>query len=251
MYNPFIGNLILDAFTTEVGGEVYVRAGGLLAMAAVTGGEIKGNVLTPQDRSPAFIGKLGFDRKLGDDLRVRMTGSMYRVARTPAGTLYAGDRAGSRYYFVLENTLATATAQASSGLLNPGLRREVTAFMFNPFIKVKGLELFGVAEQAKGRNAGEATERSWNQYSGEAVYRFLADEKLFVGGRYNTVEGRLQGQTADVGANRVQLGGGWFITPNVMLKGEWVNQKYNDFPTADIRNGGRFKGFVMEGVVAF
>jgi hypothetical protein len=30
MYNPFVGNLIMDAFTTEVGGEVYLRANGFL-----------------------------------------------------------------------------------------------------------------------------------------------------------------------------------------------------------------------------
>ena len=30
-----------------------------------------------------------------------------------------------------------------------------------------------------------------------------------------------------------------------------MNQKYNDFPTTDRRSGGKFSGFVMEGVVAF
>jgi hypothetical protein len=32
---------------------------------------------------------------------------------------------------------------------------------------------------------------------------------------------------------------------------EYVTQKYLDFPTRDIRNGGRFKGFLVEGVIAF
>jgi hypothetical protein len=35
------------------------------------------------------------------------------------------------------------------------------------------------------------------------------------------------------------------------MKAEWVNQKYNDFPTSDIRSGGKFKGYMIEGVVAF
>ena len=34
--NALVGNYIMDAFTTEVGGEVYVRANGFLAMAGVT-----------------------------------------------------------------------------------------------------------------------------------------------------------------------------------------------------------------------
>ncbi len=47
------------------------------------------------------------------------------------------------------------------------------------------------------------------------------------------------------------LGGGWFITPNVPGKLEYVNQQYKNFPGTDIRNGGKFRGWMMEGVVAF
>jgi len=35
------------------------------------------------------------------------------------------------------------------------------------------------------------------------------------------------------------------------MKGEYVSQKYSDFPTNDIRNGGKFSGWVIEGAVAF
>jgi hypothetical protein len=252
LFNPFVGNLIVDAFTTEIGAELYLRANGFMAMQSVTGGEIKGNILTPDDRAPAYISKLGFDRAFGDNVRIRLTGSRYSNRESPAGTLFAGDRAGSRYFFVLENTAATSTAQASSGLINPQFRRSVTAYQLNPFVKVRGLELFGVIEQAKGLNAAtEVERRTWNQYAAEAVYRFLADEKMYIAGRYNTAEGKLVGMTEKVGADRSQFGAGWFLTPNVLLKGEWVNQKYRDFPTTDIRNGGRFKGFMVEGVVAF
>ena len=252
IYNPFVGNLIMDAFTTEVGAELYLRANGFMAMGAMTGGEIKGNILSPDDRAPAYITKLGFDRQLNPDVRVRLTGSRYSNSKSPAGTLFAGDRAGSRYFFVLENTAATSSAQASSGLINPQFRRSVTSYQINPFVKVRGLELFGVIEQAKGINAAtEVDRRTWNQYAAEATYRFFADEMMFIAARYNTAKGELPGMTEKVGADRSQFGAGWFLTPNVMLKGEWVNQKYRDFPTTDIRNGGRFKGFVVEGVVAF
>jgi hypothetical protein len=30
-----------------------------------------------------------------------------------------------------------------------------------------------------------------------------------------------------------------------------VRQNYDDFPTTDIRNGGKFSGFMIEGTVAF
>jgi hypothetical protein len=259
MPNPFVGNLIMDAFTTEIGGEVYLRANGLMAMVGVTGGEIRGNIKRPDDRSPALMAKLGFDRQLTPRVRARLTGSAYSVSKSPGSTLYAGDRAGSRYYLVVENTTATESANFTSGLVNPGFNRKVTALMVNPFVKVGGLELFGVAEQATGRayqtgaNAAlpEASDRTFNQYAVDALYRFLPGEKVYLGARYNTVEGEFAGLANKAGADRYALSGGWFITPIVLLKGEWVNQKYNDFPTADIRNGAKFNGFVMEGVIAF
>ena len=43
----------------------------------------------------------------------------------------------------------------------------------NPFVKFRGLELFGVIERAKGKASAETTERTWNQYAVDAVYRFL------------------------------------------------------------------------------
>ncbi|HZK77627.1 MAG TPA: hypothetical protein VFC35_01875 [Gemmatimonadaceae bacterium] len=251
MFNPLVGNYIMDAFTTEIGAEAYVRKSGFLAMAGMTGGEVRGQIIKPAQRAPTYLGKLGFDKELTPDVRVRLMGSLYQTAKSISNTLYSGDRGGSRYYDVLENTASTETAQAWSGAIQPGLSSKVRALQFNPFVKVGGLEFFGIAEQAKGRNATETADRTWNQYAGEALYRFLADDRVYVAGRYNTAKGRLLNMTNDVSVDRYNVGAGWFITPNVMMKGEWVNQKYNDFPTTDIRNGGKFKGYMIEGVVAF
>jgi hypothetical protein len=251
LYNPFVGNYILDSFTTEIGGEAYLKTGSVIAMGAITGGEIRGTVVTPGQRGPAFIGKLGVDRQVRKDLRVRLTGSLYKTNRAMSNTLYGGDRAGSRYYWVMENTAATESAQFTSGLINPGFRNKVTAFQVNPFVKFRGLELFGVLERAEGKATTEATERQFNQYAADVVYRFLADEAMFVGVRYNRAEGELAGITGDLGANRWQIAAGWFILPGVLAKAEFVNQTYFGYPVTNIKNGGRFRGVVVEGVVAF
>jgi hypothetical protein len=251
LFNPLVGNYIMDAFTTEVGAEAYVRKDGFLAMAGMTGGEVRGTIAKPQQRAPSYLGKLGFDKQLNSDVRVRVMGSLYTTKKSISNTLYSGDRGGSRYYDVLENTASTENAQAWSGAVQPGLSSKITAYQLNPFVKVQGFEFFGIAEQAKGRSATELKDRKWNQYAGEATYRFLADERVYVSGRYNTAKGQLAGMTSDVSVNRYNVGGGWFVTPNVLMKAEWVNQKYNDFPTTDIRNGGKFKGYMIEGVVAF
>jgi len=251
VYNPFVGNYIMDAFTTEVGGEVYLRSKGVILMGGVTGGEIRGTVLTPEKRGPAYLGKAGFDRNVRKDLRVRMTGSLYKTNRAVNSTLYGGDRAGSRYYWVMENTQATETAQAFSGLINPGFRNQVTALQFNPFLKFRGLELFGVVERAEGRATTEAANRTWNQYAADVVYRFFPREQVFAGLRYNKAEGTLADITNKVGANRWQVAGGWFVTPNILMKAEYVTQEYAGYPPANIKNGGKFHGTMLEGVVAF
>lgn len=252
IYNPFVGNLIMDAFTTEIGGEVYYRnEAGLLAMVGITGGEIQGSVLRPDDRAPSFYGKVGFDRQMNEDVRLRVTGSVYTTDKSLNNTLFGGDRAGSRYYFVVEPTTATAAGNFTSGRINPGLRSEVTALVLNPFIKVGGMEFFGTLERAKGQAANEASERTWNQYAGEGIYRFGETESYYLGARYNTVSGELAGSGADVSVDRFQLGAGWFLTQRMLMKAEYVNQTYNDFPTADIRNGAKFSGLMVEGVISF
>ena len=187
-------------------------------MGAVTGGEIRGTVTNPAQRGPAFIGKLGYDRQLRPNVRARLSGSMYLANKSASNTLYGGDRSGSRFYWVMENTLATESAQATSGLINPGFRNKVRAVQLNPFVKVGGLEVFGVVEQARGKANTEVSERTWNQVAADVVYRFLPNEQLFVGGRYNRVEGPLVGITGNVGAKRVELGGGWFITPSLLAR---------------------------------
>jgi hypothetical protein len=249
-FNPLVGNLIMDAFTTEVGGEVMFRKNGVIAMGAITGGEVRGQVLKPGDRKGSFIGKLGFDRQMREDTRVRLTGSLYTTKGSVNNTLYSGSRAGSRYYYVLENVKATESAQAWSGDIQPGFRDAVTAWVINPYVEFKGLELFGNIEGATGRAANETTDRDFTQYAGDAVYRFLKDQ-FYVAGRYCVVDGRLQGIANDVTVDRTEIGGGWFLTPNALLKLEWVQQNYDDFPANDIRHDGKFDGFMMEAAISF
>lgn len=264
MYNPFVGNTLLDAFTTEIGTELYFRnETGIIAMVSGLAGESRGMVTRPKDRSIAWVTKLGFDRQLNKDLRVRLTGSTFNQPSATNNTLFAGDRAGSRYYMVLENSVATESAQASSGLVNPGFGDKLRSYSVNPFVKYQGVEFFADITNAKGRKATESEYRDVGQKSYEAVYRFGGNEKLFVGARHNTVDGTLNlarpasnlgtalTLNQDINVSRQQFSAGWFITPALMLKGEYMRQRYNDFPTWDLRSQGKINGFVVEGVVAF
>jgi hypothetical protein len=265
LQSPFMEGNIMDAFATEIGGEIALQKNGFFGVAGVTNGMIKGNIdvptETPQDantkRSPSILLKGGFDKQLTSDVRVRLSGSFYHNGSSAGSglTLYGGDRTGSNYQNVVEKWVANgaavaSTAAAFSGRYNPGFSKKVDAVMVNGFLKVKGLELFGTLERGEGRSKSEVGNRLAYQYAGEAVYRFGASENLFVGARYNTVKAETAGGPL-VNVNRIAGAAGWFLTPNVLLKGEIVNQEYKNFLPADYRNGAKFHGYVIEAVVGF
>lgn len=250
LYNPFVGNLIMDSFTTEVGAEVYYMKNGFLGMIGATNGKLNQAVNSPDTTDPSLIAKIGYDKQIDDQLRVRLTGSVYHTNKNANVYLYGGDRAGSRYYFVMEAEGATSAGNFTSGRFNPGLRNKLTAFMINPFVKYNGLELFGTFEHASGKAHAEQDKRSFTQYAAELLYRFGYDENFYVGGRFNQVSGEMQGNI-DVDITRFNLAAGWFMTPNILAKLEYVNQKYDGFPKADLRHGGKFDGVVLEAVISF
>jgi hypothetical protein len=175
---------------------------------------------------------------------------VYKTDKSISNSLYTGSRAGSRYYFVIENPTATEAGNAWSGDVRPGFSRKVTAWVVNPFLKYRDLELFGNIEQAKGRTLAETSLRTWNHYAGEAVYRMFKNQ-IYVAGRYNVAKGHLLGIAPELTVKRIEAGGGWFLTQNLLAKAEYVDQKYEDFPLTDIRHDAKFKGGMFEAVVSF
>lgn len=250
LYNPFVGNYLMDSFTTEVGAELYYFGGPWLAMVGMTNGKLNQSVDNPGTTSPSFIAKAGYDNQADmDNLRLRLTGSIYHTAQTRSAYLYSGDRSGSRYYTIFTDVDGGGDG-FRAGRINPNLRNEMTSIMINPFLKYGGLEFFGIYERAKGKAAAESNERTWNHYAGELIYRFGGDDDLYVGGRYSVADGELQGGT-DVSVNRFQLGAGWFMTKNILMKAEYVNQNYNDYPAGDIHEDGKFNGLMIEAAISF
>ncbi|WP_458627167.1 hypothetical protein [Winogradskyella sp. PC D3.3] len=260
IYNPFVGNLIMDSFTTEVGAEVYYTAdNGFFGMVGFTNGKLNQST-TISDGSTggaAFLAKLGFDKQINDDFRFRLTGSLYNTGYAPNVYLYSADRAGSRYYNIMQDASATSD-NFRSGRFDPGFKNQITAVMINPFVKYGGLEVFGTVELSSGRSFVEPDRRNTTQYAGEVIYRFGEKENIYIGARYNTVSAELFNfdtnndyNVYDVDINRFQLGAGWFLTKNVLMKAEYVTQKYKDYPTGDVLEDGQFDGLILEAVISF
>ena len=263
IYNPFIENYIMDEFATEIGGEIYYHhKSGFFAMGGITNGELNPTVVSPSQidsatgrvnkYSPAFHGKIGYDKQVNEDLRFRLSGSVYEVKSANSSTLFGGDRTGSHYFYVMENTLATSDGNAFSGRYNPQFREQVTTFMINPFVKYKGLEFFGTYEIARGRLITEKSMRQTTQYAADLIYRFGGDREAFwVGVRYNSLTSAMPGYADNITINRAAVSAGWFITKNIMMKAEYVNQQYKKFASTDIRSGGKFSGYMIEASIGF
>lgn len=247
IYNPFVGNYLMDSFSTEPFIEFTVQKNGIIGVLGATNGRLNQSV-TSTDEGFVLFGKLGYDSQVNEDLRVRLTGSFYNS--TDKGTrdyLYGGDRAGGRYYSVIVDS-------DFSGRFNPGFSRApvggyLTAFQINPFVKFQGLEFFGVYEVASnGADAGG----SFTQLGAEALFRFGTDENFYLGGRYNLVSGEQTDAAQTIEIDRINFGGGWFLTNNVLTKLEYVKQTYGgDGYNGSLYQGAEFSGVVLEAVIAF
>ena len=251
IFNPFVGNYIMDSFSTEAFGEVTVMKNGFLGVIGITNGKLNQNVVINEntDNKPSFFGKIGYDNQLTEDFRLRLTSSWYINKGTTTGTwIYGGDRAGSRYYNVMQ-TLDGEGVNAFEGRFNPRFKK-LTAIQVNPFINYKGLEFFGIYEVAS--NSDDQGGGVFTQLASELLYRFGSTKQFYLGGRYNTVSGEMVENALTQKINRLNIGGGWFITKNVMTKLEYVNQNYEgEGWTGTKYNGGKFDGINLEAVISF
>lgn len=241
IYNPFAGNYIMDSFTTEPFFEVTIQNNGIIGLVGMSNGRLNQSPVAGDDGRVIYA-KLGYDKQLSDDLRLRLTGSLY--SSSDKGTrdyLYNGDRAGARYYSVLEG-INDSRVSAFLPRLNPGFAYH-TAFQINPFVKYSGLEFFGVFE--KTTNGDDAVGGNFTQLGAELLYRFGATEQLYVGGRYNSVTGEFADGLPSSDVNRLNLGFGWFMTQNIATKLEYVTHKYE----GDGWNGTKFQGAKFDGIV--
>lgn len=269
--NPFIENNIMDSFTTQPFAEGYVFYNGFIGMVGVSNGKMSQSVVNTatSNVNPSVYAKIGYDKQVAPNLRVRLTGSAIKTSgMTTNGQLYGDERAGSRYYYVLltadDQVKATnagksfATENGSTGRFNPGFK-EMLAFQVNPFVKYGGLELFGTLEFASGNKVLNATTKrdtdgSYTQIAGDLIYRFGNKEQFYLGGRYNTVNGKdYKGQDSR-NIERWNANAGWYMTKNILTKVEYVEQKYNEsiaWGATSPLKGGKFKGIVVEATIGF
>lgn len=267
--NAFVGNYIMEAFTTAPAMEVMYRNKGALLMGALSTGQLRQD-LTLYDANKkiytdynalkeiGFYWKAGYDRQFTENYRARLSVSGYHMPESNhRNTLYGGDRAGSRYYLVMNRmNFSPSDVDIKQNHLNtyfsPGAATKTNSLMVNLFSKFYGFEFFGTFENATGLYAN-AKEFKFSQIAAEGIYRFGGDEQFFAGARYNYVKGNKDSGTAgsaDQTVDRVQFGAGWFLLKSTVMKVEYVKQNYKGF-TKEFGSHAGFDGIMVEAAISF
>jgi hypothetical protein len=264
--NRFVGNYVLDAFCTAPAIEVMYRKNGLLAMLATTTGIVNQQIVTynattktytpyNQYDELGYYGKIGYDKQLNEDLRVRLTLSAYHCAKSHSGSLYNGDRTGSRYYLVMNRQTNAATdvditVNPTTGDWPPFTTSLNNTQMLNLFAQYKGLEFFGTFENVLGTSPGTDPDYKVTQTAVEGLYHFGADRRFYGGARYDVVTNKGQITTKyGKSMDRVQLVLGWNLNKYVITKVEYVNENYNNF--IGYGNNSYFRGIMVDAGISF
>jgi hypothetical protein len=272
IYNPFVGNYLMDAYTVEPFIEIVMQPKDYVFVLGISNGLLNttvensvtgfgsSTIVGQKDLKATIFGKAGIDRQVNEALRVRFTGSFIREGGYSNGDhLYSGDRAGGRYYNIFNSNIGGELVEGGdfSGRFTPGFKNN-TSYQLNPFIQYKGLEFFGIYEVSEGNRSEGEVKGSFTQIGTELTYRFGELGQFYLAGRYNSVNGNKQyaaggTQPNDQKITRTNLGAGWFMTKNVLMKLEYVKQSYNSDTSvwSNTLSGAEMNGFVFEAAISF
>jgi predicted porin len=198
---------------------------------------------------------------LAPDLRLSASGYYVDHSDNPAtgpgstkGSLFSGRRSGGVYGGVLGGGNAP-------GEVLPGQDQLVTAVQADVSYTPRPWEIYGNLgwmqdEDPNGSGPGEPSE-SWTYGMFEVDYYF--HPRIYVAGRYSFAAANvIAGNTSNGYVQRFQIGGGYWVTRNMLAKLEGVYQTYNEFNIedglvsgVDAYRGPEFYGIIAEVSFAF
>src|ERR1043165_2406388 len=252
--NPLVGNYVIDPNFVSVGVQAMSKPGRLGWVAAVTNGTNTEDF--SYGRGTALNGKL----YVYPIEPLRLSASAYHVnhsvSATSRATLFSGNRSGERYGAVLGGGQAPGDVLPNTGKDMTAYQGDVTFDTANFPLKFYGH--YGVVrdDDANGPAPGTPEEKGAH-YAAEGKLQLT--KPLYGAVRYSVADPKLVAGIASNGkVDRLQVGGGLWLTKNLLMKAEWVNQKYSGFAAGVMVNNGiqawknpSFKGFVSEVSFAF
>lgn len=256
--NPLIGNYVVDPNTVEAGFELIGNLGFLHGVAGLSNGG------TTEDFQPGhqyakhakvWLAPPGSESP-GTSL-FDLAYSIYRVNQSNNPTsasggsfseMFSGNRSGSRYSAVLGLT------DPEAGQIKIGKGQDLKAQQVDADFNLNRLQvtsLYGWVKDGDINGSAPGTPvDQWKYYGGDA--RLKVTSNFYLAGRYSEAKPDVfRGDSTTNGKVwRVQGGAGFWLTPTVLFKGEYVYQKYENLG-APYDGNPRFHGVVIEGSARF
>lgn len=258
MRNPFIHNMGVEAYMQAPHIEVLYRLpANTFVMVGITNGQVNPDDVTAVDRNstsgssnrPGLYGKVGFDSQINDDLRVRLSESVYTVHGTNKGSsLYSGDKAGTPSRKIFDDGTDTdfgALWNALSGF------SDLTVSKTNFFTRYQDTELYAMFEIADGADA-KGVDMAMNHYAVDLVQRFHND-KFYAAARYEKAKLDYKEATNDLGDAEMtqwQVGLGWFLSKNAVAKLEYIDHERTN-NSSFVGGTADFKGYMISTALSF
>lgn len=252
--NPLVGNFVIDPNIVSIGMQASSKPGSRFGwLVGVSNGTTTENWNV--GRGFAYNGKLIFHpvKSLRTSLSYIATDQSDNPTASAGGSsmqMFTGNRSGERYAGILGGGQAPGNVFPQGGEKFSAAQFDVTWKNESP------LELYGHVGRTQdldiNGSAAGTPEEKWLYYAGDVVYRFTP--ALYAAARYsNATADTLNGAASDGKVNRIQVGGGLWLSKNLLVKVEYVNQKYSGFAQGVVVNNGiqawrnpEFSGVISE-----
>lgn len=257
--NPLVGNFVVDPNIVSIGMQANSKPGARFGwLIGVNNGT------TTEDwnagRGLAANGKLIFYpiKSLRTSVSYMIADNSENPTKAAGGSglqMFSGNRSGERYAGVMGGGQAPGDVFPQAGEKFSAAQFDVTYDGSSPF------KLYGHVGRTQDKDingsAAGTPEETWNYYAADVVYKITP--ALYAAARYSgATTAMLNGRETDGKVNRIQIGGGLWLTRNMLAKVEYVTQKYRGFREGDMVNNGiqawrnpEFNGFVAEVSFAF
>ena len=252
--NPLVGNFVVDPNIVSIGMQASSKPGKRVGwLVGLSNGTTTEN--WSAGRGLAYNGKLILYpiKSLRTSVSYISTDQSDNPLNTAGGStlqMFSGNRSGERYAGILGGGQAPGNVFPQAGEKFSAAQVDFTFDNGSP-IKLYGH--YGRTQDLDINGSAPGTpEEKWAYYAADAQYNVTKD--LYAAVRYSGAQvSELAGATSDGKVNRIQLGGGLWLTKNMLVKVEYVHQKYAGFSEGQIVNNGiqawrnpEFSGVISE-----
>jgi hypothetical protein len=244
--NPLIGNPLVDPNVEEIGGEIYSVKGPVYGLFGIGSGTTTEHF--DYGGNPSFHAKIWANPL--PNLRTSVSAYHVELAQSAdTSYLYTNGRSGGAFASVFGGG-------DNPGQILPQAGKDITAVQGDVTWNHWPFEIYsnvGWTQDAdtNGPAIGTPSER-WIYGTFEPVYHITP--ALYLAARYSyAVAQSVHGVPSNGWVDRIEVGGGYWLTNNLLGKLEYVYQQYHGFSAADgmvdgvegFRNP-RFSGVVLE-----